>query len=138
MAGGKETPRQKLIGMMYLVLMAMLALNVSVTVLDAFVVVDEGLTKTTENFSQQMLAHTGNLQNDLPKILSVSGPGRKKPMPSKRGQTSYYDYIQELKQEMVIVAEGEDSPAIAEDGRIIGAAIKGKESTNPPASGHAD
>jgi hypothetical protein len=53
MAGGKETPRQKLIGMMYLVLMAMLALNVSVTVLDAFVVVDEGLTKTTMNFSQQ-------------------------------------------------------------------------------------
>jgi hypothetical protein len=29
MAHGKETPRQKMIGMMYLVLMAMLALNVS-------------------------------------------------------------------------------------------------------------
>ena len=31
-----ETPRQKMIGMMYLVLTAMLALNVSADVLDAF------------------------------------------------------------------------------------------------------
>ena len=30
MAGGKETPRQKMISMMYLVLTALLALNVSV------------------------------------------------------------------------------------------------------------
>jgi len=36
MAHGKETPRQKMIGMMYLVLMAMLALNVSNEVLNAF------------------------------------------------------------------------------------------------------
>lgn len=33
MAGGKETPRQKMIGMMYLVLTALLALNVSKQVL---------------------------------------------------------------------------------------------------------
>ena len=41
MAGGKETPRQKMIGMMYLVLTAMLALNVSNSILDAFVTIDE-------------------------------------------------------------------------------------------------
>ena len=46
MAHGKETPRQKMIGMMYLVLTAMLALNVSVEVLDAFKIIDEGLEKT--------------------------------------------------------------------------------------------
>jgi hypothetical protein len=34
MAGGKETPRQKMIGLMYLVLTAMLALNVDSAVLD--------------------------------------------------------------------------------------------------------
>jgi hypothetical protein len=45
MGHGKETPRQKMIGMMYLVLTALLALNVSKQVLDAFVLVDEGLTK---------------------------------------------------------------------------------------------
>jgi gliding motility-associated protein GldM len=46
MAHGKETPRQKMIGMMYLVLTAMLALNVSVSVLDAFKIIDEALEKT--------------------------------------------------------------------------------------------
>jgi len=34
MAGGKETPRQKMIGMMYLVLTALLALQVSNAVLE--------------------------------------------------------------------------------------------------------
>ena len=51
MGHGKETPRQKMIGMMYLVLTAMLALNVSKEVLNAFILVDEGLVTTTENFT---------------------------------------------------------------------------------------
>lgn len=40
MGGGKETPRQKMIGMMYLVLLALLAMNVSKSVLEAFVTLD--------------------------------------------------------------------------------------------------
>ena len=43
MSGAKETPRQKMIGMMYLMLTAMLALNVSVEVIDAFTTVNDGL-----------------------------------------------------------------------------------------------
>ncbi len=46
MAGGKETPRQKMIGMMYLVLTALLALNVSKTILDAFVNIEENIQKS--------------------------------------------------------------------------------------------
>ena len=49
MAGGKETPRQKMIGIMYLVLMAMLALNVSDTILNAFSTLNESLQTSTEN-----------------------------------------------------------------------------------------
>lgn len=45
MAGGKETPRQKMIGMMYLVLTAMLALNVSKDILRAFVAIEENIQK---------------------------------------------------------------------------------------------
>ena len=45
MAGGKETPRQKMIGMMYLVLTALLALNVSKSILDAFVSIEENIQK---------------------------------------------------------------------------------------------
>jgi hypothetical protein len=43
MAGGKETPRQKMIGMMYLVLTALLALNVSKQIVAAFVTLNNKL-----------------------------------------------------------------------------------------------
>ena len=49
MAGGKETPRQKMIGMMYLVLTALLALNVSKSILDAFVAIEENIQISNEN-----------------------------------------------------------------------------------------
>jgi gliding motility-associated protein GldM len=43
MAGGKETPRQKMIGMMYLVLTALLALQVSNAVLEKFAIINSTL-----------------------------------------------------------------------------------------------
>ncbi|MCR9065594.1 MAG: gliding motility protein GldM [Cytophagales bacterium] len=43
MAGGKESPRQKMINMMYLVLTAMLALQVSDSILRKFVTIDKSL-----------------------------------------------------------------------------------------------
>ena len=46
MGGGKETPRQKLISMMYLVLTALLALNVSKSILDAFVAIELNTQKS--------------------------------------------------------------------------------------------
>ncbi len=49
MAGGKETARQKMIGIMYLVLLAMLALNVSDLVLKAFKNINDSLTTSKEN-----------------------------------------------------------------------------------------
>jgi len=49
MGGGKETPRQKMIGMMYLVLMAMLALNVSKSIFDAFVAIEENIHISSQN-----------------------------------------------------------------------------------------
>ena len=52
MAGGKETPRQKMIGMMYLVLTALLALNVSKSILDAFCSIEEG----TQTAAREQLA----------------------------------------------------------------------------------
>ena len=50
MAGGKESPRQKMIGMMYLVLTALLAMNVSKEILNSFIIVNNGLLKTNQNF----------------------------------------------------------------------------------------
>ena len=54
MAAYKETPRQKMIAMMYLVLTALLALNVSKQMLDAFLVVNESMESTIENFSSKI------------------------------------------------------------------------------------
>jgi len=54
MAGYKETPRQKMIGMMYLVLTALLALNVSKQMLDAFIVVNESMENTNSNFNKKL------------------------------------------------------------------------------------
>ncbi|ASB49400.1 type IX secretion system motor protein PorM/GldM [Alkalitalea saponilacus] len=51
MAGGNcpETPRQKMIGMMYLFLTAMLALNVSAELLNAFILVDRSILQAKES-----------------------------------------------------------------------------------------
>ncbi|MEM1136084.1 MAG: gliding motility protein GldM [Bacteroidota bacterium] len=50
MAGGKkETPRQKMIGMMYLVLTALLALQVSNTVLQKFIFIDQSLRESVSS-----------------------------------------------------------------------------------------
>jgi hypothetical protein len=50
MAGGKETPRQKMINMMYLVFIAMLALNMSKEVLSAFGTINESLEENNIKF----------------------------------------------------------------------------------------
>ncbi len=47
MAGVKETPRQKMIGMMYLVLTALLALQVTSAILDKFVLLNNSLEAST-------------------------------------------------------------------------------------------
>lgn len=46
MAGGKQSPRDKMIGMMYLVLTALLALQVSNSVLEKFVFIDQAFVAT--------------------------------------------------------------------------------------------
>lgn len=53
MAHEKLSPRQKMIGMMYLVLTAMLALNVSKEAVEAFKKVDKGLTLTVTNYANK-------------------------------------------------------------------------------------
>lgn len=61
MAGGKMSPRQKMINMMYLVLMAMLALNVSAEILDAF----ENLKNKLNNSYVQASANASEFINSM-------------------------------------------------------------------------
>ncbi len=49
MAGHKETPRQRMIGILYLVLLGLVALNVSDSILDAFKNLGNSLNTSTQN-----------------------------------------------------------------------------------------
>ncbi|MDA3880429.1 MAG: gliding motility protein GldM [Prolixibacteraceae bacterium] len=59
-----ETPRQKMINMMYLVLTAMLALNVAAETLYAFKIVDSSLMKTYMSFSDKNKTLIGDFNRD--------------------------------------------------------------------------
>lgn len=61
MAGGKETPRQKMIGLMYLVLMALLAMNVSKEVINAFVTLNNNI----DGANRDMIYANGKLIDDM-------------------------------------------------------------------------
>jgi gliding motility-associated protein GldM len=65
MAGGKETPRQKMIGMMYLVLTALLALNVSKQILDAFVAIEENIQKANIAQFERGEGFTSDVNSEL-------------------------------------------------------------------------
>lgn len=63
MAGGNLSPRQKMINLMYLVLTALLALNVSKEILDSFIIVNEGLENTKATFKDKMDATYAQFKN---------------------------------------------------------------------------
>ncbi len=60
MAGGKQTPRQRMMGILYLVLLGLVALNVPEGLLDAFKHIKESLETST-----------GNVQKDLDQTYST-------------------------------------------------------------------
>src|SRR5215469_11815495 len=49
MAGGKETPRQRMIGILYLVLLGLIALDVPENLLDSFKTISDSLTASSKN-----------------------------------------------------------------------------------------
>ena len=62
----RMSPRQKMINLMYVVLMAMLALNVSSDVLNGFSLVEDSLLRTTANASasnERSEEHTSELHS---------------------------------------------------------------------------
>ena len=111
MGHGKETPRQKMIGMMYLVLTALLALNVSKDILNAFVIVNNGLQVTNENFKGKNEV----LYNEFEKQLSINrvkvDPYYKAAMEVKKLTQVMSDSIQVLKKNLVIKVEGDINEA---------------------------
>lgn len=105
---GVETPRQKMIGMMYLVLTAMLALNVSSEVLDAFAKVDKGLHKTnqlTKLKNSEIIKGLEKAYNDNPVKIK---PFLDNANSVTRATESVVDKIQQNKEDIVKYKDGED------------------------------
>lgn len=97
-----------MINLMYVVLMAMLALNVSTEVLNGFSLVEESLSRTTANaakenqviyddFIAQMEANPTKVKEWFDKAQEV-----------KRMSDSLYNFAQELKESIVMEADGDD------------------------------
>ncbi len=134
MGGGKETPRQKMIGMMYLVLTAMLALNVSAEVLDAFAAVDEGLVKTTEIYTEKNQGLYTEFDQQYAQNQQKVGPWKNKADEVKRKSDELIQYIQDIKIE-ILTKNGQGDPedgVITEDGEIHGEHIKSKDKHDIP------
>ncbi|MDA3952772.1 MAG: gliding motility protein GldM [Bacteroidales bacterium] len=134
MSHGKETPRQKMIGMMYLVLTAMLALNVTAEVLDAFDAVDEGLKKTSKNFTEKNQVLYSDFNEQYAQNETKVKPWKDKADEVKRRSDELFDYIQGLKID-IIKDNGQGDPedgVITEDGEIVNEKIKGKDKYDAP------
>ncbi|WP_113654438.1 type IX secretion system motor protein PorM/GldM [Pedobacter namyangjuensis] len=86
MAGGKETTRQKMINIMYLVLLAMLALNVSDTILNAFKNINDSLDAAKSNVSASLDQKFSAFQNTELK----NKPERAKPLWDKAQMAKKY------------------------------------------------
>ena len=102
------SPRQKMINLMYVVLMAMLALNVSNEVLNGFSIVGESIGRTTENaikdnqaiyeaFEQQMKANPQKVKEWYEKAQQV-----------KLMSDSLYDFAASLKLAIAQEADGKE------------------------------
>jgi len=112
MAHEKLSPRQKMIGMMYLVLTAMLALNVSKEAVEAFKNVDKGLTKTIQNYAAKNSVLYETFDRAAAQNPVKAGPARDKAYMVKQRSDELYDYIQDLKIEIIKGTEGDDTPAV--------------------------
>lgn len=121
MAVGKETPRQRMIGMMYLVLTALLALQVSNQILQKFVLINDGLERTTKNYNLKnqssvnaiaaSVEQDGNRPEELPKVAAANE------IREKSGEL--IGYLEDAKTTLL-----DQSNAIDEQGNFRNSALK--------------
>lgn len=106
MAESKQTPRQKMIGMMYLVLTALLALNISKDVLEAFLLVNSSIEKTVTSFGSK----NEQLYADFDMAYSVdpikTEPHWKNAQEAKQLSAEMQVYLDSLKTLLVMETEG--------------------------------
>ncbi len=107
MAGGKETPRQKMINLMYLIFIAMLALNMSKEVLAAFGIMNEKLEASNEKMVDSNENYLANLDTKATEDPAKYADLYKNAQRIKEMSAEYYTYLAGLKSEMM---EGTEDP----------------------------
>lgn len=121
MAIGTSNPlRQQLINMMYLVLLALLALNVSAEVLEAFEKVGKGIEASIEAIHKKndltMAQFDAQMKNDAERAR----PFYKKAQKANQYASSLYDYIDKLKKRIVKISGGiDEETGTVEDKRSL-------------------
>ena len=101
MSGAKETPRQKMIGMMYLVYTALLAMNVSKDILDAFDTVNSGVQETNITLSQQIDQKFASFEQQYSVDKEKVGPYFQQAQQVKSAATDLINYVEALKWDLV-------------------------------------
>ena len=108
-----ETPRQQMIGMMYLVLTAMLALNVSKDILDAFNVVDDSLYNSNKNLKVALDERYNDLEARYQKEEMEGGASdnmleaRENAKKLKGLTDSIVNYIETVRWDLTVFVDGE-------------------------------
>ena len=105
MAGGKMSARQKMINLMYLVFIAMLAMNMSKEVLSAFGFMNEKLVDNNISTTAKNNAAYANLATKASEQKEKFGPLKVKADKVKSYSSDFYNYITDLKDKMTLDLE---------------------------------
>ena len=103
------SPRQKMINLMYVVLMAMLALNVSTEVLNGFSIVEESIRRTSANAAKENKVIYDNFEAQLKANPAKVKAWFDKAQTVKKMSDSLYNLAEELKLAIVREADGDDA-----------------------------
>ena len=106
MAAAKETPRQRMIAMMYLVLTALLALNVSKEVIDAFLVVNESVERSNDKLSEK-IENTYATFKTMYQLNQIEvKPFWDRALSARKLSQNMSTYICNIKEELIAKTEG--------------------------------
>ena len=103
------SPRQKMINLMYVVLMAMLALNVSTEVLNGFSIVEESIRRTSANAAKENKVMYDNFEAQLKANPAKVKAWFDKAQTVKKMSDSLYNLAEELKLAIAREADGDDA-----------------------------
>ena len=111
------SPRQKMINLMYIVLTAMLALNVSSDVLDAFSQVEEGINRSNKYVEQRNFAIFKALKDYAEEDPERGAKWNEKAEEVRKASSELYQYIDSIKHLIVVQADGPDGDVSNIQGR---------------------